>query len=357
MRGRVCHRISRRGWFLWCLLPALLTLGLAPPAHAQAQKGIALGLFSEDAGWSYRPLLEEIAAQGADHIELVVPWYLEDVGASDVHEHPRFSPPESTILRTIREAHACGLQALLFPILRLERQADPNEWRGTLKPRNRAALFASYGRALVALARLAEREHVAILSIGSELSTLDGDRAPWEALVAQVRQVFHGKLTYSGNWDHYEKVKIYDLVDYAGVCAYFSLAPRGRVATLDELRARWQELRQKLQSWAEKIHRPLLLTEVGYLSQRGAAAWPWEEGAHEPVDLDEQLRSYQAFADAWCDDAGGLAGLYFWNWYGWGGAQSRGYTPRGKPASEVIRRLFAGDGVRRPCLQSAVRPR
>jgi hypothetical protein len=77
---------------------------------------------------------------------------------------------------------------------------------------------------------------------------------------------------------------------------------------------------------------------VGYLSQRGATAWPWNEGATEPVDLEEQRRAYQAFVDAWADAP--PAGVYFWNWYGWGGDVSGGYTPRGKPAVDELRRFF-----------------
>jgi hypothetical protein len=82
-----------------------------------------------------------------------------------------------------------------------------------------------------------------------------------------------------------------------------------------------------------------LFTELGYLSQRGAAAWPWDEGARKPVDLDEQRRCYAAFRLAWSGSSI-LSGVYFWNWYGWGGAASRGYTPRGKPAADEIRAYF-----------------
>jgi hypothetical protein len=35
-----------------------------------------------------------------------------------------------------------------------------------------------------------------------------------------------------------------------------------------------------------------------------------------------------------------LAGLYVWNWYGWGGPGTVGYTPRGKPAAAEIKQLF-----------------
>ena len=103
-----------------------------------------------------------------------------------------------------------------------------------------------------------------------------------------------------------------------------------------------QSLRVRLSGFHRRVARPLLFTEVGYLSQRGASAWPWNEGATEPIDLDDQRRCHAAFARVWRGAPTALlAGAYFWNWYGWGGARSRGYTPRGKPAEEEIRGYFA----------------
>ena len=317
---------------------------LAGVALADADKGIALGLFAEDPGWSYRPLLDEIAATGADHVELVVAWYQDDVAAITVGEHPRFTVPEPALKRAIRDARAAGLGVLLFPIVRLTVQHRSDEWRGTLAPRDRAAWFASYGAKLTQLAQLAAEEKVTALSIGSELSSLDGaaDHAAWVALVAEVRRRFSGRLTYSGNWDHFREVAIYDLVDRIGLCGYFPLAERGAAArTVDDLARTWRDLRAELERFAQKKQRPLLFTEIGYLSQQGSAAWPWDEGATQRLDLDEQRRCYAAFCQVWRDaPADILAGVYFWNWYGWGGANSRGYTPRGKPATDEIRRFF-----------------
>jgi hypothetical protein len=337
---------------------AILFHGLFSPAAGQAaplktprvkqaglERGIALGLFAEDPGWSYRPLLQEIARLGADHVELAVAWYQTDAESSEVYEHPRLSAPEPTIRAAVRAARGLGLAVLLVPVLRLEAPAD-GDWRGTLRPLDRARWFASYGELLEELARLANAEGVEALGIGSELSSLDGDAEPWRPLVASVRQLFGGRLVYAGNWDHYPEVAVYDLVDQIGLSGYFALAePRDAVRRpigVEELELRWLAVRGSLETFARAHGRPLLLTEVGYLSQLGAAAWPWAEGTHRPVDLDEQRRCYEAFRRAWQDAPSWLlAGAYFWNWYGYGGPSSRGYTPRGKPAAEEIRRFFS----------------
>ena len=37
-----------------------------------------------------------------------------------------------------------------------------------------------------------------------------------------------------------------------------------------------------------------------------------------------------------------LDGVYVWNWYGYGGLDTTGYTPRGKPAETEVRALLEG---------------
>lgn len=313
-----------------------------PALATPFQRGVSLGLFSEDPLWSYKDLLREIVALSATHVELVVSYYQEHAGSTEIGLHPRFSATDEALIRTIREAHALGLKVMLFPIIRLSNPLKDGEWRGTLKPTNRELWWRSYSAMLLRVAAIARKERVELLSIGSELSTLDGERDKplWSALVGLVRKQFPGILTYSGNWDHYEKVAIYDLVDILGVCGYFSLVKGGPTpSSYEEMTSTWTRLRTELLSFSVHRRRPLLFTELGYLSQVGAAAWPWAEGSKNPVDLGEQRKAYQAFLEVW-KDTRIFAGVYFWNWYGWGGHTSTGYTPRNKPAAGLIRDYF-----------------
>jgi hypothetical protein len=332
------------------LLPLIVAVtAAAEPARAATGnpvpvRGVALGLFAEDAGWSYQPLLAEIARTGADHVALVVAWYQDNAASSELYEHPRYTAPSSAVATAVRDARALGLTVTLFPIVRLAAPRTADEWRGTLQPADRAAWWQSYRTHLIALARLAGETGAAVLSVGSELSRLDGaaDRPVWAALVAELHRIFPGRLAYSGNWDHFDKVAIYDLVDDVGVCGYFALALAGAPSTIDDLVRGWRDARMELSRFARARGRPIVFTEIGYRSIRGVAAAPWDEGAPGEVDLDEQRRCYEAFRRVWRDaPADVYAGAYFWNWYGWGGPTSRGYTPRGKPASDELRRFFS----------------
>lgn len=303
------------------------------------QRGIGLGLFHEDPDFSYVPLLREIAATGADHVAIVVPWYQRDVRSTQIYRHPRFTVPDETVMRTIREARRMAFKVLLCPIIRLEVQKTSKEWRGTLAPADPAAWWKSYGVFVERLAKLGAEAGASLYCVGSELGTMDGNPEPWRDLVARVRRVFPGQLIYSANWDRLGDVGLWSFVDMAGISAYFQLGDGDRGADVEKLLSNWKGFREKLLHMRERINRPLVITEVGYLSQDGTADWPWDENAAEPIDLEEQRRCYEAFRRTW-ENQPDLAGVYFWNWYGWGGPKSREYTPRGKPAEREICAMF-----------------
>jgi hypothetical protein len=319
---------------------ALLALAAGTPAAAKAPsaarlllRGVALGLYSEDPGFSYAPLLDEIRQLGATDVELVINLYQENGASTRLFAHTRFTATDGAILRAAAEARARGLRVTLLPIVRLSAPRS-GEWRGNLRPADPAAWWRSYRAMVLHYAALGRRAQAAGLVIGSELATLDTAAEPWLALAQAVRRRFGGALLYAANWDHYRQARAFAASDAIALSAYFELGSPPA--------ARWRELRAELEAFARaEGGKPLVFTEVGYLSQRGAAAWPWKEAASEPVDLEEQRRCYRAFTEVWAG-ASSLGGVFFWNWYGWGGPRSRGYTPRGKPAAAEIARFLKG---------------
>jgi hypothetical protein len=312
------------------------------PTSPPAQRGIALGLYSEDPDWSYGYFFDEMKTAGASHVAIVVPWYLKTARSQEIFKHPRFTVPMRTVEQAITDARARKLEVFLFPILRVEDKSDGG-WRGSLEPGDVDAFFRNYTEYILRFARLAQAHRVPLLSVGSELSTMDLHEDRWRKIIAAVRAVYEGQLTYSANWDHYQDVRFWDALDHAGVTGYFELADKHAKPpvdpALDQLVHSWREHYMRLMRWQYRIGKPLILTEVGYLSQRGAAARPWNEGAQEALDLDLQRRCYEAFRRVW-DAEPRLSGAYFWNWFGWGGPTSAEYTPRGKPAAREIARWY-----------------
>jgi hypothetical protein len=314
---------------------------LVPSDPDGFQRGVALGLFATDPEWDYGSMLREIRALGATDVEIGVPWSQAGLEVPTIARRDGLSPSNATIQRTLRQAHALGLRVLLFPIVRVEVR-EPSEWRGRIRfedPALADAWWASYAAFIGDMARLAHDEGVERLSIGSELLALEQERPRWEALIGEVRRNYDGRLLYSANWDHFDGVAFWDLVDEAGVTGYFELT-RKRAPSAEELNRGWRRAKDALRAFAHRAGKPLILTEVGYPSLDGANMRPWDETRKADVDVDEQRQCYEVFADA-TRGASFIRGVYFWNWFGIGGPNDTGYSPRGKPAAAVIERYFS----------------
>src|SRR5205814_5804340 len=94
-----------------------------------------------------------------------------------------------------------------------ELQFTPGNWR---------AFFTSYRAFLLHHALLAEREGFDGLVVGHELvSATRADPARWRALIAEVRRVYHGTLTYGANWnEELERIPFWRDLDCVGVSFY-----------------------------------------------------------------------------------------------------------------------------------------
>jgi hypothetical protein len=322
--------------------PGTAELPFVPPPPPQPpvdrQRGVALGMFAEDVSFSYGPLLAEIVAVGATHVALVVPLYQTDATTHDIGLHTRLSPTLGALAEVARAAKRAGLQVMVFPIVRLS-APGPGQWRGTLAPRDRDAWFKRYGDLLGELAAVASVTGATRLVVGSELSSLEDDLDHWRPVVERARALFPGRLVYSANWDHYRSAALFDLVDEEGISGYFNLRDAAAAADDATLEAGWRRARREIEAWRVGRTRPFIFTELGYRSRKGVTAAPWDEGPGGTPDIDEQRRAFAAFRRVWAT-AAGLDGVYIWNWYGYGGLGTTGYTPRGKPAEVEVRSLL-----------------
>lgn len=256
----------------------------------------------------------------------------------------RGDPPDEHLADGIREARALGFKVMLKPHIWLRHQSD-GAWRGTIgfeSEQNWQAWFSSYERFLLHYARIAAETETEIFCIGVELSRTVIERPEeWRQLIARVREIYPGDLTYAANWwEDYDVVELWDELDYIGVNAFFPISGAEGPTDLAALSAGAQTVADRIEVVQARTGKPVLLTEVGFRSVRGATVRPWEWPRRDDraIDLHLQERAYQAVLEAfWPRDW--FYGLYWWKWHSdmsRGGAQNNGFTPRGKPAEEVI---------------------
>ena len=332
----------------------LLALGLAAAIASAAgsaisllgvdgpRKGVVLGVFDLNrASEAYQHDLKEIRALGANSVALPVYWYQNDVRSVDIHPYRgrEFNQRHyDALLRSIiSQAHDEDLAVFLMPIVQLE-HVGPGQWRGALQPMKPSKWFNSYRKFVGHYARLAEEADVELFSVGSELSSMEAF-STWSSIIAKVREVYSGELTYSANWDHYDAVPFWDDLDVVGLSGYYELSAE-LPPTYSSLRRAWQSIREELVTWQQGVGKPLLFTEIGYPSNSTAAHKPWDYTLPGYADLDLQRLCYKAFIDTW-QGAPELGGTFLWIWEPErGGAGDLGYSWQGKPAEREIAKWY-----------------
>ncbi len=286
----------------------------APPAPLPFLRGVSLAMENSLEGGYHAPALDRqldrLAAMGVDAVSLM-PFAFEE-GPSVPRLHMLGGSPESEtdvgLIHAVRRARAHGLRTLYKPHI----WVGGGSWPGDVAMRDEAAWrewWRDYRRYVLHHAVLARWSGADLFSIGCELSGTLGRAEDWRRLIAAVRQVFPGPLTYAGNWNgDLERAPFWEQLDLVGVDAYFPLSPDpadGRA----ELARGSAAVVARLAAASHVHHRPLLLTEVGFAACRATWTAPHREGG-TPSQAD-QAAAYTALFGA-LGHPPWLAGAFVW---------------------------------------------
>ncbi len=277
----------------------------------------------------------------------IVPFAFSRPGKPQVIYHVKgqwWGETPEGIRTTARMAHQLGLKVMLKPHVWVVHQGWPGNF--TLSSEADWQVWeAQYRQYILRMARLAREEGIEMLSIGTELRQVVRRRpAFWKKLINAVRRIYPGALTYTANWDNFEKVSFWDHLDYIGVSGYFPLVKKA-TPEVEELVQAWESgPLPVLEAVSRRFQRPVLFTEFGYRSQ-DYAAWRHWEGGHGQVNLQAQANAYEAFFRVFWNRSW-VAGGFLWKWYTHphrGGRGHNGFTPQNKPAMKVIRRWYGSN--------------
>lgn len=297
------------------------------------QKGIVLPLFALEENYEYKTAIDEITNVGARSVSFFVINYQEDIRANDIYLNVRASEAQQ-LSELVHYSHRRGLSVFLFPTLHIQHLGH-KEWRGVLKPSEPEKWWGNYFRMIRFYLNFARENDVEIFSIGSELCSTESDYPHWSKIIRYARQHYKGVLVYSANWDHYHNISFMKDLDYMGMNAYFRLT-EGNNPKLQELLSAWEPAKKRIQEAYQEYKKPLIFTEIGYPSVDGANHDPWNYLSTAKIDLNEQALCYRAFVETWDPPPPYLHGVFFYNWWGPGGAGDRDYTPRAKPAEKIL---------------------
>lgn len=341
LAGRAAAQPSERAASLPPEGPAIRGITVGPIESSQ-QPGRGYGTAYSEA------LLDELVRLGANAISITPFGRLWSLTSTEIlmdFEAP-YADNRRAVMRMIAQAKARGLTVLLIPHLWVETPG----WRGEIDPGSDEGwrrYQASYRSFVLSWARDAQRAGADAFSIGVECKSWSGRFGGyWTQLIADVRQVFHGKLTYSANWDEAENVLFWDQLDFVGVNAFYPLAEHDDADYASYARGAADAVARVGQLGAE-LHKPVLFVEIGYTTRRNAAVQPWlwpDEMHGVVVDEWEQARALSALIGAAVSKPW-LAGFYVWRYYANLDDVSQeaiwGFSPHGKLAERLLSNMFA----------------
>ena len=107
------------------------------------QRGIALGLYSQEVDYDYEFLIREIAEHGAGWISFFYTMYQENGRSTSIDPPTRIVDQERMLRQAADQAHRLGMKVLSFPVVLLSDPAD-DEWRGNIRPDDMDRWFEDY---------------------------------------------------------------------------------------------------------------------------------------------------------------------------------------------------------------------
>lgn len=261
------------------------------------------------------------------------------------HQYTPWGDRPENLRTLIRWARESGMHVGLKPHTYFEGKGWPGDFFG--RGDHYRVFWNSYKYPVLDLARLAEEEKVDLFCVGVEFKALTTNQGPglenWKRLIKSVRKEFSGKLTYAANWDNFQNISFWDLLDYVTIDAYFPLSP-AKTPKAERMWQAWLGPIKAMKSIASKTGKPILLGEYGYRSTHYAAWQQWHLEKIDPaakVNLKAQFESYAAlYANIWARDW--LVGGYIWRWHLQDSMPmiNSEYSPQGKPVMDLIRKIY-----------------
>jgi len=290
-----------------------------------------------------------ISATNANWICLV-PYSFTRTGQTDVwYNNKRQWWGETTlgIVENIKLAKANGFKVCLKPQVYI-----PGGWTGELSYDTEEKWQSwedNYTEYIMTFVDIASEYDVEMVCIGTEFKISETEREHyWRSLIESIRCNYSGLVTYSSNWDSFDKVKFWDQLDYVGISSYFPLVD-SKTPTSMSLAKAWLPIKKKLRKFYQKTNKQILFTEYGYLSVDGSAGktWELEKKVHSlPINEEAQLRAFDSlYTQLWAEAfwAGGFIWKWFPNGQGHEGYIPKDYTPQDKLAEKVITFWFGKD--------------
>jgi hypothetical protein len=217
-----------------------------------------------------------------------------------------------------------------MPIIHLE-ERGPGRWRGVLEPDDPAAWWRSYEEFVFHYATLAGQEGVDWFFVGSELGSLEDDVVRWANIIETVRGLGDYDISYSANWDRFDRTPFWNRLDAIGISLYEPV----RAEEVDTQKEELKGFRSQIESFASRHDSSIIISEFGFPSRASARSQPWNASGEATPNLAVQDTLTDLTLTVWCD-VETLDSVFIWNLHGIGGGLDSNFDTRRKPVAGAL---------------------
>lgn len=292
------------------------------------------GVFSEEE--TYRSFDLMLEKTGMNYV-MLVPNGVQDTPQSEqIDRTSMCTCDDDELIQMINYAHKKGVSVALKPTVNCKN----GTWRAHInffdidvpcEPKWKN-WFASYTEFQLHYAEIAQRTGCEMFLPGCEMVMSERRETEWRTLIARIREVYGGVISY--NTDKYQEdhVAWWDCVDAISSSGYYPIND-------------WEKELDRIGTVVKKFQKPFFFAEVGCMSVEGSSKVPNDWSIQAQIKPEEQAEWYQKMFAAiekrdWVD------GVVIWAWTDRLYPEDRamtmgGYDIYGKPATDVVRREFA----------------
>lgn len=283
-----------------------------------------------------RASMEEMAALGTTWVTLAYAAVQESCQSTEIpfREEPTLTDDE--VRSAVAHARTLGQKVCLKPMVNV---AD-GTWRAHIGFFDQDVpgeptwdqWFDSYDEYVLHHARLAAELNVEMFCIGCEMVRADAREDRWRSLIAKVREVYDGLVTYNCDKHQEDRLTWWDAVDVISSSGYY---PTGT----------WEEHLDRIGAVVAREGKPFVFLEAGCPSNTGSPQRPNDWTMFGSPDQDAQA--------GWLDEmltAGArrdwVGGFMLWDWPAQpydrdDAATDDGYCVFGKTGAEVVAQHYA----------------
>ncbi len=302
-------------------------------------KGVTFGPFAHRGSFENKEAFESLDnlknRTGADFIILVPNGIQETPQSETISYTTEATMSDEELTAMIEYAHKIGLRVALKPTANCKN----GTWRAHINFFDKdvhcepkwSNWFASYTDFQLHFAKLAEKTGCEMFIAGCEMVMSERRADEWRKLIADIKTVYSGPVSYNTDKYQEDNVTWWDCVDVISSSGYYPLKD-------------WEKELDRIEAVVKKFNKPFFFAECGCMSTEGSSKVPNDWSVRGEVSLQEQADWYTAMFTA-CKKRDWLKGFCLWDWawkqYPECKAESHGgYDIYLKPAEKIVKDFY-----------------